>query len=144
MNLHRCPESRRRGSGRSDPKASCSSKPVAERGRSEDFQPIDLVLPGNYLVTEMQQAQRRQTSRSGGTYQVTAASGHNVSSLNFGNLDSASKSYVYQVYLDLLGRNVDPGGLASWSSQLDQGVTRQQVVASIQTSSEHRISVVQQ
>jgi hypothetical protein len=100
--------------------------------------------PGTYQDVEVQQPQRRLTSPAGGRYQVTVVSGQNVTGRNFGNLDSASKSYVYQVYLDLLGRKVDPLGLANWSSRLDQGWARQQVVAGIQASLEYRQRVVEQ
>jgi hypothetical protein len=45
--------------------------------------------------------------------------------------------YVSNLYLVLLERPVDPTGLASYSQQLDHGVSRQQVVASIMTGSEY-------
>jgi endoglucanase Acf2 len=102
------------------------------------------VLPGGHVVTELQQTQRRLTSPSGGSYQVTVVSGQNIPALNFGNLDSASKSYVYQIYLDLLGRNVDPAGLEFWNGLLNQGISRPQTVASIQGSLEYLSGEVRQ
>ena len=89
--------------------------------------------PGTYQAVEVQQAQRRMTAPAGGNYQVPVLSGQTVSMLDFGNLDSASKSYVYQAYLDLLGRPVDPQGLNYWSSRVD-GLAQEQFVADIQAS----------
>jgi hypothetical protein len=45
--------------------------------------------------------------------------------------------YVSNLYAVLLERPVDPIGLSSWSLQLDQGVSRQEVVSSIMSSSEY-------
>jgi hypothetical protein len=47
--------------------------------------------------------------------------------------------YVANLYSVLLERPVDPGGLTSWSQQLDHGVSRQQVSASIMASDEYLI-----
>jgi uncharacterized delta-60 repeat protein len=51
-------------------------------------------------------------------------------------LPTANQRFVAQVYLDLLGRQADAGGLAQWSAMLDQGISRMQVVRQIQTSQE--------
>src|SRR5947209_8234349 len=48
-----------------------------------------------------------------------------------------SQTFVNQVYQDLLGRAADPGGLAFWSAMVDQGISRPQVVAQIQSSVEY-------
>jgi hypothetical protein len=45
--------------------------------------------------------------------------------------------YVSNLYAALLERPVDPAGLSSWSLQLDLGVSRQEVVSSIMSSSEY-------
>jgi hypothetical protein len=45
--------------------------------------------------------------------------------------------YVSNLYAVLLERPVDPTGLNSWSLQLDLGVSRQEVVSSIMSSSEY-------
>jgi hypothetical protein len=50
---------------------------------------------------------------------------------------------VEQVYLDLLNRPVDVGGLANWTGQLDQGISRAQVVAGIEASAEYKAVIVQ-
>ncbi len=56
---------------------------------------------------------------------------------------TANERFVDQVYQDLLNRQADDMGLAFWNAQLDQGVTRAQVVAQIETSVEYRTDVVQ-
>jgi hypothetical protein len=48
-------------------------------------------------------------------------------------------NFVAQIYLDLLGRTVDPSGLSTWSNQLAQGVPAGTVVQRIQQSSEYRL-----
>ena len=50
---------------------------------------------------------------------------------------SANQYYVAKVYHDLLGREVDPGGLAFWTAQLNSGFPRSQMVLSIETDSHH-------
>jgi uncharacterized delta-60 repeat protein len=51
---------------------------------------------------------------------------------------TAHERFVRQVYLDVLGRPADPGGLASWAGQLDRGqATRAQVVFAIENSPEY-------
>src|SRR5262249_31730957 len=57
---------------------------------------------------------------------------------------SPNGPYVYQLYQDLLGRTPDDAGLAHWATRLDQGASRQQVVAGIMGSLEYRTRVVQQ
>src|SRR5262249_39482023 len=62
----------------------------------------------------------------------------NVSSANLTQrVVTPNQSFVYQVYRDLLGREADPVGLASWTSQLDRGASRQSVVNGILASSEY-------
>jgi hypothetical protein len=55
---------------------------------------------------------------------------------------SPNQQWVTQVYLDLLHRHVDAGGLATWTGLLDQGVSRLQVVQAIESSLEYRTDVV--
>jgi uncharacterized protein (TIGR03118 family) len=50
----------------------------------------------------------------------------------------ANARFVDQVYQDLLGRQADAAGLAFWKGQLDQGMTRAQVVAGIENSTEYQ------
>jgi hypothetical protein len=52
--------------------------------------------------------------------------------------------FVVQLYQDLLGRDADAAGLASWSGQLDSGaMTRTQVAGAIAGSMEYRSDEVQ-
>jgi streptogramin lyase len=55
-----------------------------------------------------------------------------------------SQAFVSQTYRDLLGREVDPVGLAGWSTMIDQGTARSDVVRSIEVSPEYQGVVVQQ
>jgi hypothetical protein len=55
----------------------------------------------------------------------------------------ANQRCLAQVYLDLLQRPADPIGLAGWTSLLSQGISRAQVVADIEASSEYLTLVVQ-
>jgi len=56
---------------------------------------------------------------------------------------TAHQRFVSQVYLDLLQRPADPGGLAFWSGLLDSGQeTAQQVALGIEQSQEHHHLVV--
>src|SRR5262249_21607160 len=48
-----------------------------------------------------------------------------------------NQAFVIKVYKDLLGRFPDPGGLAGWSSVLDQGVAPSQVVLQIENAPGH-------
>src|SRR5262249_36280357 len=54
-----------------------------------------------------------------------------------------SQRFVASVYLDVLGRPVDPTGLAYWSSLGDAGPSRVAVVGAIETSAEYRVNLVQ-
>jgi Calx-beta domain/Domain of unknown function (DUF4214) len=54
-----------------------------------------------------------------------------------------NQRYVAQVYLDLLNRQVDPTGLAAWSSFLSSGGSRTQMVEDIEASTEYRTDVVE-
>jgi hypothetical protein len=97
--------------------------------------------PGTYLVVENRIPGKTQTL-PGGPYTITATSGFSDFSSSFGNLAGPNQSFVFQLYFDLLGRRVDPAGLASWSGRLDRGVPRNQVVQAIQGSLEYRMKLV--
>jgi uncharacterized protein (TIGR03118 family) len=64
----------------------------------------------------------------------------------FGSLrpETPNERFVAQVYLDLLQRPADAGGLANWTTMLSQGLSRTQVAAGIESSPEYRAAVVQQ
>jgi hypothetical protein len=51
-----------------------------------------------------------------------------------GGVRTPSQLFVSEVYRDLLGRQVDPSGLAHWSAQVDAGISRFQVVLNIENS----------
>jgi autotransporter-associated beta strand protein len=54
-----------------------------------------------------------------------------------------NQAFVAQVYRDTLAREVDAGGLATWSGLLDRGqLTLAQLVSSIETSQEYRGDVI--
>jgi hypothetical protein len=54
----------------------------------------------------------------------------------------SNQTFIANVYADLLNRLVDSGGLAAWSSLMDQGVAGTQIVAGIQSSLEYKIHEV--
>jgi uncharacterized protein (TIGR03118 family) len=51
--------------------------------------------------------------------------------------------FVDQLYQDFLNRQADPAGLAFWTGQIDNGMTRTQVAAGIQSSLEFQTITVQ-
>ncbi len=58
--------------------------------------------------------------------------------------NDANAAWLSQVYKDLLGRTIDPGGLAYWESLLDQPfVTRFQVAYGIASSLEYKVHFIQ-
>jgi MBG domain (YGX type)/Bacterial Ig-like domain (group 3)/Domain of unknown function (DUF4214) len=54
-----------------------------------------------------------------------------------------NEQFVAQVYLDLLKRPVDAGGLATWTGALASGVSRTQVVLAIEASKEYDTNLVE-
>jgi len=99
--------------------------------------------PGNYLVFEVKQSGLLQTAPAPlGAYSVVSLSGTNVFSNDFGNLGSPGQSFVYQLYLDMLHRRVDPTGMLYFSGALAQGASRAQVVEGIESSQEYRTDEV--
>lgn len=52
-------------------------------------------------------------------------------------LDTPNKQFIAAVYLDLLKRSVDLGGLAFWSGQLQQGAPRNTIAAQLTHSAEY-------
>jgi hypothetical protein len=83
----------------------------------------------------------RQWSTAGGASTLYFSAGLNDENDGlFGSLTvpQANPAFVTQVYTDLLQRPVDATGLAYWDNELDQGVSRQQVVASIENTPEYQ------
>jgi hypothetical protein len=62
--------------------------------------------------------------------------------LNQGTV-SAGQAWLDRVYRDLLNRPVDPVGQSAWTGLLNQGVSRQTVVAMIEQSVEYRTDEVE-
>ncbi|HEV3003339.1 MAG TPA: CSLREA domain-containing protein [Pirellulales bacterium] len=60
-----------------------------------------------------------------------------------GTRGTPNQRFVAEVFHDLLGRAVDANGLAAWSAQLDVGVSRNAVVAGIESTLEYRAHVVE-
>jgi hypothetical protein len=82
-----------------------------------------------------------------GLVDVTVQSPYGASALvmadryTFGQ--SKAQAFVAQVYLDLLQRPADAGGLTSWTTLLNQGMTPTAVVGAIESSVEYRADLVQ-
>lgn len=55
---------------------------------------------------------------------------------------TGNAAFVCALYEDLLGRQPDPAGLASWQAALTSGVSRSQVAASILSSQEYRTDLI--
>lgn len=77
------------------------------------------------------------TAGDANTLYFTAALNQGKDGL-FGSITpiNVSPQFITQVYTDLLQRPVDPAGLQFWDNLLDQGESRQQVVASIENTPE--------
>ncbi|HLJ93193.1 MAG TPA: DUF4214 domain-containing protein [Gemmataceae bacterium] len=55
---------------------------------------------------------------------------------------NANQTFIDKVYHDMLHRNAEPGGLASWEAHLDQGMSRPQVVTAILATPEGLLNQV--
>ncbi len=51
-------------------------------------------------------------------------------------INGGQENYINSLYLQLLGRDIEPEGLAFWNGKLDQGEPRQNVVGAIYLSEE--------
>jgi hypothetical protein len=60
-----------------------------------------------------------------------------------GTQGTANQLWLSELYRDLFNRQIDSSGLASWANQLDEGVSRFQVVQWIEISPEYRTDQVQ-
>jgi hypothetical protein len=100
--------------------------------------------PGTYQVREVPQSGWAQTTVNPPAVVITASAG--VQDVNFGDTAQYGRAgtFIAQVYQDLLGRAADPGGLAYWSGQLNQGaLTRSQVALAIENSLEYQTAEVE-
>jgi uncharacterized protein (TIGR03118 family) len=74
---------------------------------------------------------------AGGASGVAAGTAHIVEPpLTNGSPGTPNTLWINQAYLDLFGREADPGALAFWSGELSAGVSRQQIVSSLESSAE--------
>jgi Domain of unknown function (DUF4214) len=115
------------------------------------------LAPGTYIVREVLLGGVILSAPSIGSYSLTIASGSDFSNQNFANVltsitvpltlppttpfpsqGNANADYVEAIYRAVLDRNADPGGLSSWTGDLNTGkLTRLQVVQGIRNSPEH-------
>ncbi len=115
------------------------------------------VTAGTYSLCDVSLGGTIHSVPSKGSYSVTVAAGSNVNGGNFGEVltsitvpltlppntpfpsqGSSNADYVEAIYRAVLNRNGDPGGLASWAGNLNNGaLTRLQVVQGIRNSPEH-------
>jgi hypothetical protein len=91
-------------------------------------------FPGNYPISVMVQ------DFGGGPGTGSSQPALTLSNTALVSAGDQNFRFVAEVYLDLLGRKVDPSGLAFWGGLLDAGLSnRGQVVVGIETSLEYRI-----
>jgi hypothetical protein len=103
------------------------------------------VGPGKYVLQELHVAGagvHQITPPAPGVYAFTATSGADQPGDSFGNIANANEAFVYQAYLDVLGRPVDLGGLNYWTGLLNSGTSRTAVVAGIQASPEYLVRTI--
>jgi len=67
-----------------------------------------------------------------GTATINATAATLEELLPDGTRGTPNQRFISEVYRDMLGRKVDPSGLATWSGLLDAGVSQLQVVQDIQ------------
>lgn len=84
---------------------------------------------------------------SAGSFPVTITLHSNLDNTNntaysIANVETANQHFVESLYQSLLHRPVDPTGLKAWTTQLDQGASRSQVVFAIEQSGEYRMDVI--
>jgi hypothetical protein len=74
---------------------------------------------------------------------ISEQGGNTISLTGQALLGTQNQRWLARVYVDLLGRQIDPSGLAYWGSLLTQGISRTQIVLGIQSSFEYRAKLVQ-
>jgi hypothetical protein len=87
-----------------------------------------------------------QTTFSAGTHSISAAyvsadgnfSGSAAVTPSVVTAGTLNQAFVDKVYIDLLHRHADPGGLAGWTAALDRGTNRNTIVRGIENSFEYR------
>src|SRR5262249_24609424 len=69
--------------------------------------------------------------------------GSDQTGFSVAQVESDNQHFVENIYPELLRRPVDPTGLQTWTTELDQGVSRTQIVQQIQHSNEYHTDVIQ-
>jgi hypothetical protein len=107
-------------------------------------------LPADFTFTAADQGTHTFTNvilKTAGAQTITAtdtnpAAGFTASvTVNVAS-STPNQRFITNVYMDLLGRPVDPAGLAKWTQQLDAGTDRVTVVLRIETSQEYLVDQV--
>jgi Glycoside hydrolase family 44/Domain of unknown function (DUF4214)/SdrD B-like domain len=133
-----------------------STDPTALTDANGNFQ-LAVLNPGTYTVRQVLLGGVLLSAPTSGSYQVTVTSGESVTGQNFADVltsiavpltlppttpfpaqGNANADYVEAVYRAVLDRDADLGGLANWTSLLNNGtLSRLQVVQGIRNSPEH-------
>ena len=96
--------------------------------------PANLKGPVSFTIVVQDQAAGSDFE----TFQISAGAGNSTPTLSAAD----ASSFVKSVYVDLLGRNSDAGGLNYFTQQLLAGATQQQIMASFLKSGEYLGRVV--
>jgi hypothetical protein len=80
---------------------------------------------------------------STGTLYYLSQTAGKVEKISYQAGGTANERFITQLYLNLLGRQPDSGGLTSWTAALNQGMSRTDVALAIEQSQEWRIDQVQ-
>jgi hypothetical protein len=129
--------------------------PTATSDAQGHFQ-LTVIAAGTYTIRQVMYGGVLLDAPASGSYQVTVTSGASVTGINLGEVltniavsltlppimpfpaqGNANADYVEALYRYILERNADAGGLASWTSRLNNGASRTSVAQGIWKSAEH-------
>lgn len=112
--------------------------PVAFRSGDDDrfsfAVTVPNVAPGTYDTEIVCLSQQLESPSGTGGVQLRGTARFTVLSSEF----TANELFVIAVYAQVLGRDVDDGGLAFWAGELDDGLVRTQFANAILSSGEGR------
>lgn len=94
----------------------------------------EVIAGTNYWVQCLQQGDRIENVLAG----ILGTSAY----ATLTNPPTANQQFVSQVYRDLVGRLADPTSMGYWTTQLNQGLARTQLVLIVQSSTEYRTHLV--
>jgi hypothetical protein len=141
-----------------DPSGLANWTAQLDHGASRQQVAAGIMSSGEYLtleVTKLYQAYLRRQPDSGGLAANVQLlqQGATIRDLKANFLGSAeyfqtqgnstNDGWLSAVYLDVLGRGIDPSGLANWTQQLNAGVSRTAVANSILLSAEANTRLVE-